>query len=50
MTTKEQQTVDQLCKIITDQRASFQEFKPNRDSWLSYSKPFSELEESSPAL
>ena len=27
MTTKEQQTVDQLLKIITDQRASFQEFK-----------------------
>lgn len=27
MTNKEQQTVDQLCKIITDQRASFQEFK-----------------------
>lgn len=27
MTTKEQQTVDQLCKIITDQRAGFQEFK-----------------------
>lgn len=27
MTTKEQQTVDQLYKIITEQRAGFQEFK-----------------------
>lgn len=27
MTTKEQFTVDQLCKLITDQRAAFQEFK-----------------------
>jgi hypothetical protein len=27
MTTKEQQTVDQLCKIIADQREGFKEFK-----------------------